>query len=288
MKIGLSGATGFVGTRLRQALQEDGHLIVPLRRADFGGTSFMQKALSETEALIHLAGAPIAARWTESYKREIFASRIDTTRLLVDTLRVMPSPPGLFISTSGIGIYPPNIPCDESSTVFADDFLGKLAHDWEREALAAKELGIRTIIFRFGVVLGMGGGVLQKMLLPFRLGFGGVIGDGSQSFSWVHVDDLIAAYRFVIAQERLSGIFNLTAPHPTTNAGFTQALGNILQRPTVLPLPAFVLRLRFGEGADIMLKGQHALPRRLLESGFSFAFPHIHDALQNLCGKSVA
>lgn len=288
MKIAISGASGFVGTRLRQALQDDGHQIVPLRRADFNGPGFMQTALSGAHALIHLAGAPIAARWTESYKREIIASRIDTTRLLVDTLRALPAPPGLFISTSGIGIYPPNVPCDESATVFADDFLGALAHDWEHEALAAKELGIRTVVFRLGVVLGAGGGILQKMLLPFRLGLGGVIGDGMQAFSWVHMDDLISAYRFVIAQERLSGIFNLTAPHPTTNAGFTQALGSVLHRPTVLPLPAFLLRLRFGEGADIMLKGQHAIPRRLLECGFSFAFPNIHDALLDLCSRPDA
>mgnify|MGYP001180990451 CR=1 FL=1 len=288
MKIAISGASGFVGTCLKQALQDDGHQIVPLRRKDFSGSNFMQNALSGAHAVIHLAGAPIVARWTESYKREIVASRIDTTRLLVDALRVMPSPPGLFISTSGVGIYQPNVPCDESATVFAEDFLGTLARDWEREALAAREFSIRTIIFRLGAVLGRGGGVLQKMLLPFRLGLGGIIGDGMQAFSWIHIHDLISAYRFVIAHEQLSGIFNLSAPHPATNAGFTQALGSVLHRPTVLPVPAFLLRLRFGEGADIVLKGQHALPRRLLECGFGFAFPTIHDALQDLCSNPAA
>ncbi len=222
------------------------------------------------------------ARWTEDYKKELYASRIDTTRALADAFGELKSTPRLFISTSAVGIYPPDVPCDEGAARLADDFLGNLAQDWELEASRAAELGIRTVIFRFGVVLGRGGGALAKMLTPFLLGLGGVIGNGLQPFPWVHIADLAEAFHFVIKQERCNGVYNLTAPNPVTNEVFTKALASALHRPALFPVPTFVLRLKFGEGVDALIKGQHVLPRRLLESGFKFSYPNIDEALKNL------
>lgn len=287
MKIALSGATGFVGSYLRQAFAQQGWDVTPLGRDAFRSGDIMRLKLTGIDGVVHLAGAPIARRWSDAYKKEIYESRVATTKLLVDTMTALHDRPKFLISTSAVGIYPSNIPCDESQAVLADDFLATVAKAWEREALRAEGTGIRVVVFRFGVVLGSGGSVLQKMLTPFRMGLGGVIGDGTQPFSWVHIDDLIAASFFVINQERSSGIYNLVAPHPTTNAGLTHALGAALHRPTVLPVPSVVIRLVFGEAADILLKGQHVLPRRLLESGFRFSFPRIEIALQDIVGRIV-
>lgn len=286
MKIAVTGASGFVGSHLIRAFSQQGWNVVPVGRDAFRTADALRARIDGVDGVVHLAGAPIAARWTEAYKQEIRSSRIDTTKLLVVAMKELPVKPRFFISTSAIGIYPPNLPSDESQRDLADDFLGRVAQDWEREALRAEEAGIRTVIFRFGIVLGADGGALQKMLPPFRLGLGGMIGDGMQPFSWVHIDDLVAAYLFVIGSERSSGVYNLVAPNPTTNAGLTRSLGAALHRPAVLPVPSFVLRLRFGEGAGILLKGQHVLPRRLLESGFRFRFARIESALQDIIGGS--
>ncbi len=256
----MSGASGFVGTYLKAVFAEQKFVVIPLGRDAFRSSELLNKKLEGSDIVIHLAGAPIMARWTEAYKKELYASRIDTTRALVDAFAERKGMPRLFISTSAVGIYPPDVPCDEGNTRLADDFLGRLAQDWEREASRAAELGIRTVVFRFGVVLGRSGGALAKMLTPFRLGLGGVIGDGRQPFPWVHIADLAEAFLFVIKQERCNGVYNLTAPNPVTNAAFTKALASALHRPALIPVPAFVLRLMFGEGADALIKGQHVLP----------------------------
>ena len=189
--------------------------------------------------------------------------------------------PGLFISTSAVGCYPPGGPYTEEDDKRADDFLGKLTQDWENEALKAEDLGIRTVIFRFGVVLGKDGGALKQMLTPFKLGMGGTIGDGSQPFSWIHIKDLVRAYEAVIENTDYSGIYNLTAPNPTTNKGLTRALGKALHRPALLKIPEFVMRAKLGEGAQILTSGQYVIPARLIDSGFTFLFPGIEDALKD-------
>ncbi|HMK43596.1 MAG TPA: TIGR01777 family oxidoreductase [Dissulfurispiraceae bacterium] len=286
MIIAISGATGFVGSHLKAAFEVRRWTVVPLGRDAFRSPDLLRRKLTGADVVIHLAGAPIAARWTEDYKKEIRASRVATTHMLVSALGALESRPKLFISTSAVGIYPANVPCDESTSPLAGDFLGLVAQDWEREASRTRELNVRTVIFRFGVVLGTDGGALQKMLIPFRLGLGGIIGDGKQTFSWVHINDLVSAFLFVIEHEALGGVFNLTSPNPTTNAGLTKALGAALHRPAFVPVPTFVLRLQLGEGADVLLKGQHVLPRRLLETGFKFRYPRIEEALMDLVGSS--
>ncbi|MBI3580863.1 MAG: TIGR01777 family protein [Nitrospinae bacterium] len=219
-------------------------------------------------------------RWTKSHKKVMYDSRINTTSRLVRAFEMMPSKPPLFISTSAVGFYAEGVKQTEDNFKRADDFLGTLAYDWEQAALKAVPLGVRTVVFRFGIVLGKGGGMLGKILLPFKLGLGGVIGDGSQSFSWVQIKDLERAYMAAIADDSFNGVYNLTSPNPTTNRGLTKALGKALNRPTVLPLPKFALRLLFGEGATAVIGGQEVYPKRLVEAGFKFVYPDIDAAVK--------
>lgn len=189
--------------------------------------------------------------------------------------------PKLFISTSAVGIYSNKDCYDEESFEYANDFLAKLCQDWEKEAFKAKEYEIRTAIFRFGIVLGKGG-ALKKMLLPFKLGVGGTIGDGNQHFSFIHIEDLLNAYKFLIENIDLNGVFNLTAPTPTTNKGLTQALGKALNRPTIFPVPEFVLNMIFSEGAKVLTDGQCVKPKRLVDGGFIFKHTTIENSINSL------
>ena len=238
--------------------------------------------LNNCDVLINLSGANIMGRWTDSYKKLLYSSRIDTTKALVQAMKKCTKAPSLFISTSAIGIYKNDMPYDETTENLNNDFLANLCKDWEKEALNANALDIRVAIFRFGVVLGKDGGALSKMLLPFKLGFGGTIGNGEQSFSFIHIDDLVSAYQFLIDNDTLFGIFNLCSEQPTTNRGLTKALGKSLNRPTILPVPQFVLNLLLSEGASILTDGQKVLPTNLIENGFKFQYVTIEDAIESL------
>ncbi len=283
MQIAMSGAGGFIGSHLTKAFEAKGWRIVTLGRDQFVLSDEAFSARIEgADVVINLAGATIAARWTEEYKKIITSSRIDTTEKLVRALKQLRKKPRLFISTSAIGIYETKGVHTEDDTNYATDFLGKLAVQWERTAIKAKDAGIRMVIFRFGVVLGVDGGALQKMLIPFKIGVGGVIGDGRQPFSWIHIEDLVRAFFTVIEDDRYEGIYNLTAPNPTTNRGLTEALGHALHKTTFMRVPAFVLRMQLGEAAKLLLEGQTVLPKRLFESGFTFTFSDIKEAIENL------
>ncbi len=279
-KIAMSGVTGFVGSHLSGTLGSKGCEIIPLGRSDFESAGPVDR-IRGADTVINLAGAPIINRWTKAYKKELYASRINTTKSLVTAFSQMDPKPGLFISTSAVGYYPPGGPYTEEDEKKADDFLGKLTRDWENEALKAEDAGIRTVIFRFGVVLGKDGGALKQMLTPFKLGMGGTVGDGSQPLSWIHMKDLIRAYEAVIENMDYSGTYNLTAPNPTTNKGFTLALGKALHRPALFKIPKFVMHAKLGEGAQILTSGQHVIPARLIESGFNFLFPEIEGAVKD-------
>ncbi|MBM4311902.1 MAG: TIGR01777 family protein [Deltaproteobacteria bacterium] len=283
MKIAMSGSTGFVGSYLRTGFAEKGWLVVPLTRDDFAnGVAAVHDKIEGCDAVINLAGAPIAARWTHAYKKVLYESRVPLTQKIAAAMHGLERRPAVFISASGVGIYPNGGPWTEEDGAFSDDFLGHLAWDWEQAALEAQSAGVRTAVFRFGVVLGRGGGALAKMLPLFRLGLGGVIGRGTQPVSWVHITDLAAALCAALEQTSFSGIYNLSAPQPTTNAGLTRALAAALHRPAFLPVPAFAMKLAFGEGACVLLGGQAAIPKRLQEAGFQFAFERIEDALVDL------
>lgn len=278
--IAMSGATGFVGSHLSRALSRKSSEIIPVGKKDFASDKLSGK-IQGADSIINLAGAPVMNRWTEEYKKIMYKSRIDVTKSLVNAMSETDPKPRLFISTSAIGYYASGGPHTEDDYIQADDFLGHLAQDWEREALRAADLGIRTVIFRFGVVLGKGGGALKQMITPFRLGLGGTIGDGSHPFSWIHIQDLIAAYQQVIDDESYKGVYNLTAPTPSTNRGLTKALSRALGRPALLRIPPFILRLKLGEGAQVLTKGQEVIPARLLRSGFAFSFADIDQAVQD-------
>jgi len=283
MRIVMTGASGFIGSHLTRAFESKGWRVVRLGRDEFGlSDEAFSAGIEGADVVINLAGATIAARWTEEYKKTIASSRIGTTEKLVRALKQLGKKPRLFVSTSAIGIYKTKGVHTEEDTDYATDFLGKLAVEWERTAITANDAGIRTVIFRFGVVLGADGGALAKMLTPFRMGLGGMIGDGNQPFSWVHIEDLVRAYFAVMAGDRYEGIYNLTAPNPTTNKGLTEALGAALHKTTFVRVPAFVLRLQLGEAAKLLLEGQTVLPKRLLESGFTFTFTDIKEAIGDL------
>ncbi|MBW6490427.1 MAG: TIGR01777 family oxidoreductase [Lentimicrobium sp.] len=284
MNILIAGSTGLVGRKLTEALKQAGHKVSGLGRADFSGTeAALEQKVGMSEVVINLSGAPIVARWSESYKKEIIDSRILTTRKLVEALKASHTKPRLFISTSAVGIYPEGQVFTEENSEYGNDFLADVCKLWEKEALKAPA-GIDVAIFRLGVVLAREGGALLKMLLPFRLGLGGPVAGGKQGFSWIHIDDLIQAYLFVI-EKNFTGVFNLTAPEITDNAGFTKELAKAVKRPAVFPVPAFALKLVYGEGASALTSGQKVLPARLQNEGFGFRFPKLKEALEDIVRK---
>lgn len=288
MKIAVSGAGGFIGTHLVSMFNEKGWEVMALHTADFSldDTAFAEK-LDGADIVIHLAGASINKRWTPAYKKILYESRVETAKKIVRVMEKMAPRPKLFICTSAVGIYASEGKHDEENAIYAKDFLGRLAQDWEAAASKSGRLGIRTIIFRYGIVLGDGGGILKEMLLPFRLGLGGTIGNGSQNFSWVHIDDLVRGYLYAIEHPDIEGVYNLMAPNPTTNYGLTKALGKVLHRPTIFRVPKFLIKLRFGsEAAEALASGQYVTPKRLPEAGFEFKFKSVETALENLFGAA--
>jgi len=287
MKIALSGATGFVGTHLTTAFRRNGHSVVPLTRNNFNrGIEHLAKMINGSDAVINLAGAPINRRWTANYKRTIVSSRVETTRMLVQAMAQLERRPKTFISTSAIGAFDDAGRYSEEDTPNATDFLGRLAIDWEASAREAERLGIRTLIFRFALVLGHDGGLMKQLMTPFRLGLGGPIGDGSQAFSWVHIDDLVDAYLFALKATPLQGEFHIAAPKPVTNLAFTKTLGAVLHRPTLFRVPRTLLKLLFGEGASVMTSGQWVVSKRLPELGFQFRYPDLELAVDDLVQRA--
>ena len=270
MKIAMSGASGFVANALKKQFPD----YVVIERHDDIPT--IVKKLEGVYAVFNLAGAPIVARWDEEYKKVLWKSRIDTTKKVVEAINQ--SSVEHLISTSAVGIYPNNLRCDEETTTYGDDFLGHLALAWESEA---KKCVKRTTILRFGVVLGKDGGALEKMLPAFKMGLGGIIGNGQMVTRWIDSDDLVAIYAFVLEQ-KLEGTLNATSPHPLTNFHFTKILGKVLNRPTFIPVPAFIIKLLFGEGSTVLLDSKEVYPKTLLEKGFVFKYGDLETSLRKI------
>lgn len=279
MRIAMSGASGFVGSYLSKRFVENNHEVVAITRQILSDESALLATLKGCDAVINLAGANISQRWTPAHKEAMVSSRVETTRAIVNAFNTMQYPPKLLISTSAVGIYENGKEHDETSSEFDEGFLGDLAKNWENEAKKVSNNGARVVIFRFGVVLGKGG-ALSQMLPIFRLGLGGVLGDGEQGFSWIHIEDLYRAYNFILNNKEHEGVFNLTAPNPISNKIFTKEMGKALRRPAIFPVPPFALKLKFGEGASILLEGSLVYPKRLLDLGFSFLYPKIDQALE--------
>jgi uncharacterized protein (TIGR01777 family) len=295
MKILITGGSGFIGSNLSEYLLSRGHKVSAIGRssdqhrirhkdyryiaADTTRPGNWQKEVEEAEAAVNLTGATIFKRWTTSYKKIIYDSRILTTRHVVAAL-----PEGgkiTLCSASGAGYYGNRgddiLKEDED---VGRDFLAGISRDWEKEALRAAAKGVRVAVMRFGVVLGKNGGALAKMIPAFKMFVGGSLGSGNQWFPWMHLEDLMAAILFVVEHQDVSGPLNFCAPNPIRYRELAKTLGEVLGRPSFMPAPAFMIRLAMGEFGDVFLNSQRIVPERLLRHGFGFQYPDIKGAIQ--------
>lgn len=286
MKVLVAGASGFVGGHLLECLRLGGHEVTTLGRgdgSDFGwAPAEVDEAVGAADAVVNLAGANLfAGRWTASRKRELLRSRTETTQRLAVACGRAGS--GALVNASAVGYYGASEQVGLTEDAPAgDDFLADVCRQWEESTSAAVEAGVRTCIVRIGVVLGADGGALQTMLPIFRKGLGGPLGHGRQWFPWIHVDDLVMAFRFLVEHEEARGVFNAVSPNPVTNKTFTRALGRVLRRPALFPAPALGLKLALGEVADVLLTGQNVAPKALQDAGFRFRNAQLEPALRSL------
>jgi uncharacterized protein (TIGR01777 family) len=292
MLVALSGSTGLIGSALAPALREAGHEVLELvRREPSGpgevgwdpeGGSLDAAALEGVDAILHLAGENIGKRWTRATRQRVLDSRVKGTRLLAETAAQLERPPAALVCASATGFYG-----DRGDEVLTEEsargggFLADVVDAWEHAAEPARDAGIRTVHLRQGIVLSRHGGALAKLLLPFRLGLGGRVGSGRQWWSWVGLDDVVAAYLYAL-DHPLAGPVNVTAPGVVTNREFTKAVGRALHRPTAVPLPGFAVRAMFGQmGVEMLLGGQRTQPSALTAAGFSFGRPVLDAALEH-------
>jgi uncharacterized protein (TIGR01777 family) len=295
MDVVVTGSSGLIGTALRAGLQQAGHRMVPMVRSNPGGDaihwdpdggSIDSESLEGVGAVIHLAGEGIGARrWNDAHKAKVRDSRTRGTSLLAQALAKLAKPPKVLLSGSAIGIYGDR--GDEVLTETSragDGFLAEVCLAWEAATRPAKEAGIRVTNLRTGIVLSGTGGVLPKMLTPFKFGVGGKLGSGSQWMSWISLDDEVGAIVHLLGDDAPAGPVNLTAPNPAANTDFTKALGRALGRPTLLPVPKIGLKLLLGGemAEELLLGGQRVLPTRLLDSGYTFTHPDLADALKSV------
>tara|TARA_R110002110_G_scaffold119309_2_gene293733 strand:- start:17602 stop:18483 length:882 start_codon:yes stop_codon:yes gene_type:complete len=291
MNILITGGTGFIGSALTKALVNRGDSVCILSRnkskvmqgiESFENISEINKN-TDLDAIINLAGAPIDKRWTQSYKKKLLGSRITTTQNIITLIKKLKNKPKILISASAIGYYgnQGDVIIDEDAEP-NDEFTHKLCQQWESEARKAELEGVNVCITRLGVVLGKDNGALKKMLPAFKMAIGGRLGSGQQYFSWVHIDDVISAFLFLLENNKNS-TYNLSAPNPVTNSTFTKSLGKQLNRPTILPMPGFIIRILFGEmGQKLLLNGQRVIPQKLQDEGFNFKYPVIESALKDI------
>lgn len=300
MKILITGGLGFVGTQLSVRLLERGHQVtvvdrspephahMPLEVSYVSGDTTLKGAWQEEVAyqdgVINLAGASIFRRWNEETKKVIYDSRVLTTRNVVEAMSKEKAT--VLCSTSAVGYYgfrgDEEITEDDSP---GDDFLASVCVDWENEARKAADKGVRVAITRFGIVLGKTGGALGQMIPAFKKFVGGPLGNGNQWFSWIHMEDLLKAFMFVFENREISGPVNFCSPNPVRNRDLAKALGKILSRPSFLTTPGFMLRLVLGEFGSVLLEGQRVIPSKLLNHGFSFSYPDITGALEEVIGE---
>lgn len=296
MKVLVTGATGLIGSSLIPFLKTQGHQVTKLTRgSSANGPSWNPQAgtLSKEElegydVIVNLSGENIASgRWTEEKKKKLVDSRLDSTRLLVDTIKQLDSPPSTFICASAVGYYG-NTQDNEvhESSELGDGFLAELCDKWELEAMRAESNSTRVVLLRFGVVLSPNGGMLQKLMPPFMMGAGGRIGSGKQYMSWISIDDAVGIIGHAMQETSVSGPVNVVAPEPCTNQGFTKVLGKVIARPTIFPVPEFAANLAFGEMAEeTMLASSRVIPKKLLDTGYRFRQPDLESALRHLLGK---
>jgi uncharacterized protein len=298
MNIAITGGSGLIGHALATELAAEGHQVTILSRDpsrvrqlpagvraeawDACTTEPLLPMIGSSDVVVHLAGESIGAgRWTRQQKRRILESRVSSGAAIADAIAQVESRPSVLIQASGIGYYGPqgeNVVTE--GTPAGSDWVAHVARLWERSTKSVTEVGVRRVVIRSGVVLDKHRGALPRMVTPFRLGVGGPVGGGRQYLAWIHLADEVAAIRFLMDHEEAAGAYNLTSPNPATNADLGRALGRVLHRPAVLPIPAVMLRLLYGEMATVVLDGQRAVPQRLAELGFTFRYPDLELALR--------
>lgn len=304
MKIAIVGATGFVGTGLIEKLKQEQDNVVVLSRnlekakrlfpseafpnleiADLNTSESLTQILSQCDGVVNLAGEPIAERWTPEYKQQIISSRQQTTAKIVQAIAAADSKPKVLVNASAIGYYGTSETTvfDETSAP-GNDFLAEVCQKWEAEAKQVQEVGVRLVILRLGIVLG-NGGALGKMIPPFKIFAGGPLGNGRQWFSWIHIDDLINLIIYALKNPHMQGTFNATAPTPVRMNQLCQTLGEVLKRPSWLPVPAFALDVMLGEAAKVVLEGQQVLPKQTQATGFQYQYPTLKPALTEIISK---
>ncbi|MBI4616431.1 MAG: TIGR01777 family protein [Planctomycetes bacterium] len=306
MRVLVTGATGFLGPFLCSRLLGAGHAVRAVARdlartAEILGPSVevvpipgdaqeWANRIVGCDGIVNLAGASVAKRWTTAHKAEMHSSRVDLTRAMVEGIARLPEGgrPRALVSGSAVGYYGCGDEERNEASPGGSDFLARLCQDWEAEARRGEALGVRVVLLRIGVVLGLEGGALRKMLTPFRLCLGGPIAGGRQWMSWIHRDDLIRLAQLCLENEGIRGAVNACAPGATTNRELAQTLASVLRRPCLLPVPAFVLRLALGEAAEMVARGQRIRPEKALAAGYTFRFPDLRGALENLLATGDA
>lgn len=297
MNIFITGGTGFIGSYLRTMLLQEGHFLTVVTRSPKKYESEKAKnqqfvswdddlitEMNKADAVINLAGASIfGQRWTEEVKNRIYESRIESTRQIVNAIKKADAPPSVLVSGSAAGYYGDRGEdvLDESAPA-GDDFLAQVCVDWEKEARKVEEAGVRLTIPRIGIVLQQGGGALEQMVTPFKLGVGGPVGSGDQYFPWIHMHDLCRAFLFAVEEEEIEGAFNLNAPHPVTMRTFADELANQLHRPSLFRVPEFVLQLVLGDAAAPITNSLRLQPKKLQQSGFRFQYEYVTEALAEI------
>ena len=299
MNLVITGASGFIGSNLVESVWKESHTLKLLSRKPLIGANAPRKewmywepgvpgewgrSINGADGIIHLAGEPIAAkRWSAAQKEKISASRIETTKALVDAIGKAKSKPKFLISSSAVGYYGPH--GDETLTEESapgSDYLARVCVDWEAEAKKAEAQGVRVVLLRTGIVLAKGQGALAKMVPPFKFFFGGPLGSGKQWMPWIHIEDVVGLIIFLMEQEEDRGAFNVTAPNPVTMEDFCKAIGAAVNRPSWANVPASMLSLLVGEMADMLLSGQRAMPQAALRSGYEFKFRNVREAIESL------
>ena len=296
MKIAITGGTGFIGSHLINAFIQEQHEVILISRSAKQETSSSvtrvswdqldrsSDPLEGVDAIIHLAGESINQRWTAKAKQRILESRLETTTKIAQLVDLLHHKPKVVISGSGMSIYGTSETETfvESSPARVEDFLSSVVEEWEK--VSDKLEGTRVVKLRIGIVLGMDGGALPKMILPYKFGVGGRIGTGKQWLSWIHIEDIIRLIRYCIENNEVNGPVNATAPHPVTNDEFGRTIGRVLRRPHLFPVPSLVFKVMFGELSDLLLKGQKVLPEKIIGHGFTYTYPTLEGALRDLVG----
>ena len=304
MKIAISGATGFVGSRLVERLHTEGHRILVLTRNPtfaqkvFPSPAFpnleiiaytpsvsgtWQDSIAGCDSVVNLAGEPIAeGRWTPERKQEILNTRKLGTQKIVEAIAKANPHPTVLVNTSAIGYYGTSETASfDEDSASGNDFLSQVCREWEAAATKVKDTNVRLVILRFGIVLG-NGGALGKMITPFKLFAGGPIGSGQQWFSWIHLDDIVSLIIQALTKPTMEGVYNATAPQPVRMNDLSTTMGNVMNRPSWLPVPGFAIEAILGDGAKVVLEGQKVLPKRTLESGFEYQYPNLQSALTQI------